>query len=109
MYKFILIDQNVPAHNALITFLQSHGAKLVELAAPLDILAKIDVFNLSPTLNLLVIMPLSDQVCPLPVIDNPRRPRADQIPEDGRRPAISVVSRCAADFTRGHLPGASRR
>ncbi|KAJ7213182.1 hypothetical protein GGX14DRAFT_446510 [Mycena pura] len=55
---------------ASIAFLQSHGAKLVELTAPLDILAKIDVFNLSPNLNLLVIVPPSDQVCPW--IDNPR-------------------------------------
>ncbi|KAJ7224657.1 hypothetical protein GGX14DRAFT_491444 [Mycena pura] len=54
---------------ASIAFLQSHGAKLVELTAPLDILAKIDVFNLSPNLNLLVIVAPSDENSPV-VLDD---------------------------------------
>jgi hypothetical protein len=44
---------DVPASAA---FLQRHGSKLLQLTAPLEILIKIDVFNLCTSLNTVVVV-----------------------------------------------------
>ncbi|KAJ7920859.1 hypothetical protein B0H13DRAFT_2419578 [Mycena leptocephala] len=84
---------NVPASTA---FLQCNGAKLLRLNAPLDILIKINVFDLCTSLETLVVFP------PYPHSQSPHK----VIPENfiACSAPQTTLSRIRLDFNRAYRP-----